>query len=198
MIDMTTKPTKSKLPFLLIGVLIALAIVLFMTFRPVAPQEKVVQDDGEARVYEPVVYDVENWASTPKQDTNIQELKAKIVTTATQEDGLDYYGNHATKYRFSARHEPPLYVVESDEMLEIAWYYAAPKDNDDQKRASLDYAKRIHSLMGAFDGKKGENLVRTILQNPNKPYATTDKGEKVAGMITADCTNYQCRIILQK
>lgn len=75
---MTTKPTKSKLPFLLIGVLIALAIVLFMTFRPVAPQEKVVQDDGEARVYEPVVYDVENWASTPKQDTNIQELKAKI------------------------------------------------------------------------------------------------------------------------
>lgn len=74
---MTTKPSKSKLPFLLIGVHIALAIVLFMTSRPVAPQEKVVQDDGEARVYEPVVYDVENWASTPKQGMDIEQLKAK-------------------------------------------------------------------------------------------------------------------------
>lgn len=195
---MTAKHSKSKLSFLIIGVLIALAFALFVTFRPVAQQEKVVQGDGEVHVYDPVVYDVEKWASTPRQPMNTKQLLETLGTTATQEDSLDYYGNHAIKYRFSARHEPPLYASESDRVIEIAWYYAAPKDSEDQKRTSLEYAKRIYSLMGARDGDQGENLVKTILQNPNKPYSTFNTGERITDVIVADCMNYQCRIIFQK
>lgn len=195
---MTAKHSKSKLSFLIIGVLIALAFALFVTFRPVAPQEKVVQGDGEVHVYDPVVYDVEKWASTSRQPMNAKQLLEALGTTATQEDSLDYYGNHATKYRFSARHEPPLYVLESDKVLEIAWYYAAPKDNDDQKNTSLDYAKRIYALMGAYGGEVGENLVKSMLQNPNRLYTAEDESNKVIDVIVADCTNYQCHIILQK
>lgn len=195
---MTAKHSKSKLSFLIIGVLIALAFALFVTFRPVAPQEKVVQGDGEVYVYDPVVYDVEKWASTSRQPMNAKQLLEALGTTATQEDSLDYYGNHAIKYRFSARHEPPLYVLESDKVLEIAWYYAAPKDNDDQKNTSLDYAKRIYALMGAYGGEVGENLVKSMLQNPNRLYTAEDESNKVIDVIVADCTNYQCHIILQK
>lgn len=195
---MTAKHSKSKLSFLVIGALIVLTIVFFIIFRPISSKDKIVQADGELRVYEPVVYDVKNWASTPRQTINIEQLKAKLGAVATQENGLDYYGNHATKYRFSARHEPPLYVLESDKVLEIAWYYAAPKDNDDQKNTSLDYAKRIYALMGAYGGEVGENLVKSMLQNPNRLYTAEDESNKVIDVIVADCTNYQCHIILQK
>ncbi|MDO4441115.1 MAG: hypothetical protein Q4B81_02920 [Moraxella sp.] len=183
-------PKKSKLPYFLAALLIALAVVLFLTFRPVSSDEQLVQDDGETKRYDPVVYQTDTWARLPKENLDFDGIKARLGTTATSEDSLDFYGNHATKYRFSSKSEPPFYVVQSDDVLEVAWYYAAPKDNDAQKAASVDYAKKVYAMMGAYAGEAGERLLADILDQPNKPYAG-----KLSGVLTADCMNYQCRII---
>lgn len=197
---MDNKIPKFSPMFLFIAMIGVLVVAVFVIFYPVRPQKKVVQDVVKKREYKPVVYDVERWATNPKQAMGIKDvkdIKHKIGATAVQKTALDYYGNHATKYRFGARHEPPLYVLESDGVFEIVWYYATAKDNDFQKQKSLEYAKRIYALMGAYGGHAGENLVKTILQNPNQPYEAT-KAQTALGVIVAGCTHYQCRIILDK
>lgn len=190
---MTNTTKKSRFALFIVALFIMFAVVAFLMFRPISSAEKVVQDDGESKIYAPVNYDTSHWTKSPKQSVDFEQLKTKLGTTATQENTLDFYGNHAKKYRFSGRAEPPFYVIESDDVLEVAWYYAAPKDDERQKQASLNYAQKVYAMMGAYAGVDGEQLVQTILHHPNKPF-----GDKMAGVIMADCMNYQCRIVFQK
>lgn len=189
----TPRAKKSRPPFWIVAFLIALGVLAFLMFRPVTPAEEVVQDDGEAKVYDPVTYDTQNWASTPKQTVDFEVLKAMLGTTATTEMALDFYGNHADRYRFSNKTEPPFYLIESDEVFEVAWYYAAPKDDERQKDASIAYAKKAHAMMGAYLGEAGERLVENMLHTPSQSFAKPS-----LGVIAADCMDYHCRIVLQK
>lgn len=174
-------------------VAIVLGVMAFFMFRPITDAEQVVQDDGEKYHHKPVVYEVASWSRTPKQPINVEQLKSKLSTTATTEQSLDFYGNHATKYRFSNKTEPPFYAVESEDVLEIAWYYAAPTDDEQQKNASMTHAMKVYAVMGAYAGIQGETVVQNALQNPNKVFH-----DEHAGIITAQCMHYQCRIILNK
>ncbi|WII95167.1 hypothetical protein LU276_09235 [Moraxella haemolytica] len=188
-----SQSNKSKLPYFLMAVFIALAIALFLVFRPVPSDEQLIRDDGEPKRYDPVVYQTDTWSRLPKKQLDFEGIKRHLGTTATSEQSLDFYGNHATKYRFTTKSEPPFYVIESEAVLEVLWYYAAPKDNDAQKTASIDYAQKVYAMMGTYAGEEGERLVAGMLNQPNRLYAT-----KVAGVLSANCTNYQCRIIFNR
>lgn len=179
--------------WLLAALLLAVVLVLFLTFRPVG-NEQLVQDDGEKKIYKAVVYDTKNWQVAGVAATDITSLKSYIGSTATQEETLDFYGKPASSFRYSAAHEPPLYVVESDGLLELVWYYAAASDNEPTKSASLNFAKRAYLMMSAADAKKGTNIVHQILQGVPMAEQTVGAFE----LLNAQCQDYRCQIVLRQ
>ncbi len=192
--DTTAQPPKSKRTWLIAAVILAVAIVLFLTFRPVTPAESVVADDGKPKVYEPVVYDTTTWQSLPKSATDAKGLMAELGAAATTEPALDYYGNHAERYRYSAGHEPPLYAILSDGLLEVVWYYPAPTDDDKTKAQAIDFAKRVYRMMGKLDGEQGTAVVAQMLQDKAVARQTLGKMQ----LTYAKCQDYQCKLILAK
>lgn len=186
-----TQTTAKKFPLIRLLILFGVLILaLWAVFRPSAPKTNAEPDKPAANL-QPVVYDVQNWTTEPKQTLDFKGIKAKLGTAATVEEALDFYGNHAKQYRFSTKSEPPFYVIESDGVLEVVWYYATAKDNDAQKQASLNYAKRVYQMMGAYAGDAGQQLVKNILQNPNKTHE-----HALPKIPAADCADYRCRIVI--
>lgn len=188
------KPPKSKWSWIALAAIFAVAIVLFMTFRPVTDAETVVADDGEPKVYEPVVYDTSTWQVAPSRLTDEKQLMAILGSTASTEPALDYYGNQAMRYRFAAKHEVPLYVIDSDSIFELVWYYPAPTDDDKTKEQAITFAKRAYEFMSAVDGEVGTSIVSMMLvAEPVAPQAVASYH-----LLSAACQHYQCRIILAK
>lgn len=190
----TAQPPKSKRAWLIAAVILAVAIVLFVTFRPVTDAETVVADDGEPKVYEPVVYETATWQTLPKTATDAKGLMAQLGATATTEPALDYFGNPADRYRYSARHEPPLYAILSNGLLEVVWYYPAPTDDDTTKAQSIDFAKRVYRMMGKLDGEQGAAVVTEMLQGKAVAQQTLGKMQ----LTHAKCQDYQCKLVLVK
>ncbi len=189
----SASPKKIRKTWLIWAVLLAVLVVLFLTFRPVADEE-LVEDDGEVKVYEPVVYDTATWQKAADTSSDIEELKAQLGSTATTEEALDFHGKRATRYRFSAPHESPFYVIESQEFLEVVWYYAAPTDDEATKAQSIDFAKRGYRMMSMLDPNTGAHVVHQILQG----VAMGSQRIGALGLEQADCQDYRCQIILHK
>ncbi|MFC0821293.1 hypothetical protein [Moraxella marmotae] len=174
------------------AIVLACVVVLWLIFRPVADDE-VVLDDAP-KTYEPVVYDTSDWQQASTQSSDIEQLIAELGSVATTEDALDFYGNHATRYRYSAVHEPPLYATWSPNLLEVVWYYADTYDDEATKARSVDFAKRSFRLMSMAGGETGTNVVHQILHG-------TEMGVQPVGQFVlqkAACGNYRCQIVLKK
>lgn len=142
--------------------------------------------------HSPVVYDVANWQTTPqlpKPFANDALLKT-LGSTATQEPTLDFRGNEATRYRYHHRTAPPLYLVQSDELFEIAWYFATPHDKDDDKALSQRYAQTAHSLSHQLIGKGATPLLTTLLAQKSTTLPT--------GVVYANCRAQLCQIVFDK
>mgnify|MGYP006872920802 FL=1 len=156
--------------------------------------DALVKDDGEAKVYQPVVYDTATWQKATKTSNEIESLKAQLGSTATTEEALDFYGRRATRYRFSAPHEPPFYLIESENFLEVVWYYAASTDDEVTKAQSLDFAKRAYRMMSMLDQNTGTHVMHQILQG----IAMGSQRVGTLNLEQADCQDYRCQIILHK
>lgn len=184
---------KIRKTWLIWAIILAVFVILFLTFRPVADEE-LVKDDGEVKVYQPVVYDTAAWQKAAKTSNEIESLKAQLGSTATTEEALDFYGRRATRYRFSAPHEPPFYAIESQEFLEVVWYYAASTDDEATKAQSIDFAKRGYRMMSMLDPNTGAHVVHQILQG----IAMDSQRVGTLNLEQADCQDYRCQIVLHK
>ena len=184
-----TTPTK-KLTYLSWFVLIFVIAVGMVMCRPTQPPA--VSTDDIPKVYQPVVYDVATWqtSGTRLKPSDSDAIKSLIGATASSEVALDYDGHHAQKYRYVAQHEPPLYIIESDRLMELVWYYADAKDDDVTKQKSTQHAQRAYRVAHALYGDDGRTLMQTMLDGKPTP--------KQTGLILASCLNYQCRMIWQK
>lgn len=184
---------KIRKTWLIWAIILAVFVILFLTFRPVADEE-LVKDDGEVKVYQPVVYDTAAWQKATKTSNEIESLKAQLGSTATTEEALDFYGRRATRYRFSTPHEPPFYLIESENFLEVVWYYAASTDDEATKAQSLDFAKRAYRMMSMLDQNTGTHVMHQILQG----IAMGSQRVGTLNLEQADCQDYRCQIILHK
>lgn len=185
---------KIRKTWLIWAIILAVFVILFLTFRPITKDDALVKDDGEVKVYQPVVYDTAAWQKAAKTSNEIESLKAQLGSTATTEEALDFYGRRATRYRFSAPHEPPFYAIESQEFLEVVWYYAASTDDEATKAQSIDFAKRGYSMMSMLDPNTGAHVVHQILQG----IAMDSQRVGTLNLEQADCQDYRCQIILHK
>lgn len=188
------KPPKSKLGLLLLAAILAVAAVLLITFRPVTDAETVVADDGKPVVYEPVVYDTSTWQSVPMRVSSIDELSGELGSTATEEDALDFYGNQATRYRYSAKQGVPFYSIDSAAAFEVVWYYPAPTDDDATKNQAVEYAKRVYRMMGRLGGETGTAVVAQMLRGD----AIAPKSVGTLKLVQGRCEHYQCRVVFDK
>ena len=185
---------KIRKTWLIWAIILAVFVILFLIFRPMTKDDALVKDDGEVKVYQSVVYDTATWQKATKTSNEIESLKAQLGSTATTEEALDFYGRRATRYRFSTPYEQPFYLIESENFLEVVWYYAASTDDEATKAQSLDFAKRAYRMMSMLDQNTGTHVVHQILQG-------IAMGSQRVGMLNleqADCQDYRCQIILHK
>ena len=166
---------KIRKTWLIWAIILAVFVILFLTFRPMTKDDALVKDDGEVKVYQPVVYDTATWQKATKTSNEIESLKAQLGSTATTEEALDFYGRRATRYRFSAPHEPPFYLIESENFLEVVWYYA-------------------YRMISMLDQNTGTHVVHQILQG----IAMGSQRVGTLNLEQADCQDYRCQIILHK
>lgn len=179
---------KSHVLTLLVFVAAILAAALLF-FRPNANKVQVVQNDGEPKVYQPVKYETQSWQTgAPTQDFNV--LKTMIGAAATRGEVLDFYGNSANEYRYVSHSEPPLYVIESDKVFELSWYFAHPKDSDAIKQTSISHAQKAYAAMTAYYGEDGKKLMQAMLNQQTPP--------TIKNILLAKCENYLCQVIISK
>ncbi len=185
---------KIRKTWLIWAIILAVFVILFLTFRPITKDEALVKDDGEVKVYQPVVYDTATWQKAANTSNELESLKAQLGSTATTEEALDFYGRRAIRYRFSTPYEPPFYLIESENFLEVVWYYAASTDDEATKAQSLDFAKRAYRMMSMLDQNTGVHVVHQILHG----IAMGSQRIGTLNLEQADCQDYRCQIILHK
>lgn len=174
----------------------AVAIVLIMGWLwlfvfNVAPDPKQTQKSKVVKTYQSPVYQTQDWqTSDPIKKSDDDKLKALLGDTATSEEALDFYGQLATKYRYTAKSQPPLYLIESKELFELAWYYAHAKDDDQTKASSLAHAKKAYKIATALYAKQGGELMQAILNGQPAP--------KLKGIVMAQCKDYLCQIVVER
>lgn len=188
-----TKPNPPrKKSFWLWGVLLVglLAIWWFIAPRQTDTPKPTV--DTPKPNHQAVVYDFVGHKSAPHQPKDYATAKKLLGDSALQSDSLDYHGGMATRYDYALAHEPTLYVVESDGLFELVWYFAKPTDSDAQKQASIRYAQRAYQVASSLSADKGGQMVMSMLTDPKH------KDAKIAGVLTAQCMDYTCRIVWSK
>lgn len=184
----SAKATKTAIKGLL-G-LFVIAVIAFGVWRMMPTNAPDVKDEKMPIAHEPVVYDVSSWTISPKS-RQMQEILGHLGT-ATADEALDYYGNVAQRYRYTAHHEAPLYVVVGDGVMEVVWYHASAKDDVALKTQSQTHAQKVHALTTAIYGAEGQALMQAMLLGdaPNKSIP------KLTGLIDAHCQTYQCRLVI--
>ena len=146
----------------------------------------------------PVSYDVQNWKAAKAQNLTLEDVDAikkqfgKV--TVTDEKSLDYASNMAVKYRFMKGDEPYLDIIDSDDYLELGWYYANPTDTDKEKELSQNHAKKSYQLARQLMGDEGGKLVTDML-NGQIVKNKTIGGQKVE---LAKCEFYSCMLVINK
>lgn len=191
---------KRKIFFGFLGLFLLLAWWLFG--RGVIQDPQMVDDSTKdpAPTYTPVVYDSQNWEKSAHIARPFQDTKALmgLLGSAVHADGeaLDIHGNTGQLYRYHGKTEPPLYVVDSADFFEVAWYYAAPTDSEKDKATSLKHAKTAHALTTAILPDDGTRLITAILKPDTAP---DDLMKKMADKVAlAHCKNYLCQIVFKK
>lgn len=202
----------SRLFYGVIFVLLLLVAVVWLFFRP-NPNPTVVEDDGKSTPTTHIApsYDVKsfaradgNWRSLT--DKSFEALMVKALgATATQDEALDFYANHATRYRYHAEFEPPLYVIDSKDVFEVAWYYAHAKDSQSDKQVSLDYAKKAYLLSDYLLDDPTDLFEKMLNDTKNKAQTDADGlpinagvANLPKGVIFASCANYMCQVVFDK
>lgn len=165
----------------------------WLFLRPTVPKQPAPVAQQTAKVGAPVVYQTKDWLVSKHQpNANGDTLKALLGDTAATAEALDFDGNFARQYRYASKSEAPLYVIESDTLFELAWYYASAKDDETTKQLSIKHAKRAHQVTTALYGDKGVALMQQILdgKSPNtKAYPR---------LVLARCQEYLCQIVIKK
>lgn len=148
------------------------------------------------RQYLPVKYSVEDWKRSqvlPKMDTDA--LKVLLGSATTTAEVLDFQGGFARQYRYTSKSEPPLYVIESDKLFEVAWYYANQKDDEQSKTASVQYAQKVYQVITAIYGDKGTTLTKQLLSG--EPL-TKKQQQAYPHLVFARCQDYLCQVVINK
>ena len=146
----------------------------------------------------PVSYDVQSWKASNTQDLSLEDVDALKKqfgkVTVTDEKSLDYASNMAVKYRFMKGDEPYLDIIDSQDYLELGWYYANPNDSDSEKKMSIDHAKKVYKVMTGLMGDEGKDLVQSILSGK----IVKNKVINDTKVELAKCEFYSCMIIMNK
>ncbi len=146
----------------------------------------------------PVSYDVQSWKASKTQDLSLEDVEAVKKqfgkVTVTDEKSLDYASNMAVKYRFMKGDEPYLDIIDSQDYLELGWYYANPNDSDSEKKMSVEHAKKVYKVMTGLMGDEGKELVQSILSGK----IIKDKVINDTKVELAKCEFYSCMIIMNK
>lgn len=196
-LNLEPRSKKSHKMLILLAAVIACLAVFFVFFRPVT-NEEVVQEDGEPKVYEKVIYEVDSWQAQPviamMEQDKFDKVKSLISATATKTDGLDFDGRPAVRYDYTTSSEPPLYVIESDEIFELSWYFAAPKDSDRVKQMSQKHAQKAYALATALYGDDGKVLMKAMLSQTQAEKTLMNRHR----LRLAECRDYTCQLVMQK
>lgn len=153
--------------------------------------------DNDNMTAQEIIYDVANWqnhARIYERSDKFEQIKSMVGSTATKSDTLDFDGRMADKYSYTSASEAPLYIIESDEVFELAWYFASLKDNEKTKADSIRHAQKSHAVATALYGNDGKILIENML---NKQTMTPEFLE-VHRLRYAGCQDYVCRLIIQK
>lgn len=168
-------------------VVLGLGGLMFWQTKSAPKSEPTAPADTALPSYDDVVYDVQAWEIAPK-NRQLATLITHLGTPINSDETLDFYGNLGVRHHFSRHHEPPLYLVVGSGVLELVWYHATAKDDDDFKNASQAYAKKAHALATSVYGKNGKKLMQAILTGKPAP--------KLFGLTHATCQAYQCRLVM--
>ena len=175
--------------FLLFLVVIGINLSSFVSyfFNKKVTAEKI----STPKIYEPVVYPIQDWQSSKKANRlYTDELIHLIGQNPTMDKTLDFYGNEAVLHRFSTLSEPELSLADSNDILELSWYFAHPKDNETDKNLSVRYAQKDYLLASHIYGKDDKTLINAMLNKKSNP--------KLTGLLLAQCQGYICKLILDK
>ncbi len=155
----------------------------------------VIPEDGE-----PIYYDTQAWYKknqklTPLNLETVGSTPEKISEIISiDENSLDFISHSATKYRFMQSNQPYFDLVDSPNYLEIDWYYANPSDTDEEKRMSLQHAKKAHKFARQLMGDAGGQLVADMLAGKS----VQDKSINDVKVSLAKCQFYSCMLVLKK
>ena len=191
----TVPATKNPPSTKLLKVLAMVAIVCGVGWLFYTDDKPHDNDDGTTT--QEVIYDVANWRgrSIMHADSDkFEQIKSMVGSTATTSETLDFDGRKADKYSYTSASEPPLYVIESDEVFELAWYFASLKDNKKTKADSIRHAQKSHAVATALYGNDGKILIENML---NKQTMTPEFLE-AHQLRYAGCQDYLCRLIIKK
>ncbi|WP_227526088.1 hypothetical protein [Psychrobacter sp. FDAARGOS_221] len=161
--------------------------------------EVAAEQEVEGQNQKPVSYDVQSWEAMDKKEglslQDVDQIKNKFgEVTVVDEKSLDYASNSAVKYRFSKGEQPYLDVIDSDNYLEIGWYYANPDDSDSEKQMSIDHAKKAYQVATALMGEEGGRLVANMLSGQVVKNKTVDERQ----VELAKCEFYSCVLVFSK
>lgn len=153
--------------------------------------------DNDNMTAQEIIYDVANWqnhARIYERSDKFEQIKSMVGSTATKSDALDFDGRMADKYSYTSASEAPLYIIESDEVFELAWYFASLNDSDRIKANSMTYAKKGHEVATALYGDDGKSLIEQMLDKQTiAPEFLEAHQLRYAG-----CQDYLCRLIIKK
>lgn len=188
--NVSSKPQRFWWTILAFGVLVLVSWWLFG--RGATDDKQMVKDDGKVVVYEPVHYDVPSWQ--PQQKLPILSssvLTKQVGNTATKDTGLDIKGKMGDLYRYHAKDEPPIYVIDSEDFFELSWYFAMPTDSDKDKQASVRYAQKAYGVATGVLGQSGTQIMTDML-------ASQSLKDKPAALVLAQCQEYMCHLVFDK
>lgn len=173
--------------FVVICINIAPLIAYFLTDKSKPSNDQ----PTSPKPYLPITYAVNEWQSNKKAKIlTTDNLIALVGQNPTTDNTLDFYGNLAELYRFSSLTEPTLSVIDSDGVFELNWYFAHPKDDDDDKALSIAYAQKALNVTSFVYGENGKRLLDTMLHKKSTP--------RLTGLLLAECKGYTCKLILDK
>lgn len=142
----------------------------------------------QVQASDPVVYDVTQFATNKEGSTKPKQIIASLGATVA-DTGLDFYGRPAQMYRYHSLSEPPFYVLHSDGLLELVWYFAGASDDQGSKQQSLSYANKAFGAVYPLLGEQSKELFGQMLagKQPKLPN----------NVLAASCQHYHCRIVLK-
>lgn len=174
-----------------IVVLMAVVLLAVLLYRQsVAPTK--VDDAPTSTSQAPTMptWQVKDWQAPAKRPTPFADMALLSVFggAATKETALDFAGNTAVRYRYHTLSEPPLYVVDSKDFFEVAWYYSY--DYPEDTSITITHAKIAYALSHQILGSQATTLMGRLL--------TKQSASLPAGVVHAECQAHLCQMVFEK